>query len=69
MTRPVRGFMTKHGNFFATKQEAALHEATTDFHDALSQHLQEAGLSGTVLEFIMDKAREFVLIHKDAVRA
>jgi len=69
MTRPVRGFMTKHGNFFTTKAEAALHEATTDFHDALNTHMQDAGLSGTVQEFVVDKVREFVLINKDAVRA
>lgn len=69
MTRPVRGFMTKHGHFFATKAEAATHEATTDFHDALNAHMLGAGLSGTVQEFVVDKVREFVLINKDAVRA
>lgn len=67
MTRPVRGFLTKDGKFFDSKAGANAYEAAMEFHEALSQHLETAGFTREVKDFIMDKVREFVLIHKTVV--
>lgn len=68
MTRPVRGFLTKQGKFFDTKIAAQTYEATTEFHEKLQAHLEASGFGSTLLDFTMDKVREFVLLNREVVK-
>lgn len=69
MVRKASGYLTKDGQFFPTKQQAEVFEATRAFHQRLSEAVVQMGLEPTApyTEFLIDNVRSFVLLNKDVV--